>query len=146
MIATLTVPSVGALQLDATLADMLAFYWSDLMPELTAGLVHVEYHVEPHGSVGFIKVWASTTRGYWDLVCDYFMCSGATAKRGFRFANGYKSKGLERMLRSIMQHQEIFLMDTPPGADRMIQVFPPTEKDAIAASGTMEGFRNRLEE
>ena len=51
MIATLTSPAIASLELDAMLADALAFNWSDLMPELTSGLIHVEYHVEPRGSV-----------------------------------------------------------------------------------------------
>lgn len=67
MISTATLPAVASLQLDAMLADALVLYWSDLMPELTSGLIHVEYRVEPHGSVEFMKVWASTTRGHWDL-------------------------------------------------------------------------------
>jgi len=144
MIATPTLPAVASLQLDAMLADALVVGWSDLMPELTSGLIHVEYHVGPRGSVEFMKVWASTTRGHWDLVCEYFMRSGASSKGRLRFANGYKSEGLERMVDSIMQHQETFLVGTPPGADRMIQVPPPMEKDIIAASGMMEAFRDRL--
>jgi hypothetical protein len=144
VIATLPSPAIASLELDAMLADALAFNWSDLMPELTSGLIHVEYHVEPRGSVEFMKVWASTTRGHWDLVCEYFVRSGASGKSGLRFANGYKSEGLERMLESIMQHPEIFLVGTPPGTDRMIQVPPPTKKDTLAASGMMEAFRDRL--
>ena len=149
MIATVTSPTVASPQfdaLDALLADALVLNWSDLMPETTLGLIHVEYHVDPNGSVEFLEVWASTTRGYWDLVCKYFMSSFASAKSGFRFANGYKSEELQRMLESIMQHPEIFLVVTPPGDDRMIQVFPPTKKDSLAASGRMEAFRDRLAE
>jgi len=48
------------------------------------------------------------------------------------------------MFESIMHHQEILLVGTPPGADRMIQVPPPTEKDNLAASGVVEDFRDRL--
>lgn len=77
MISTATLPAVASLQLDAMLADALVLYWSDLMPELTSGLIHVEYRVELHGSVEFMKVWASTTRGHWDLVCEYFLPSEA---------------------------------------------------------------------
>jgi len=144
MIATSTLPAVAPLPLDTVLADALVLNWSDLMPELTSGLIHVEYHVEPRGSIEFIKVWASTTRGHWDLVCEYFLRSGASGKSGLRFANGYKSEWLERMLESIMQDPETFLVGTPPGTDRMIQVPPPSKKDTLAASGMMEAFRDRL--
>jgi len=64
MIATSSLPAVASPQLDAMLADALVLNWSDLMPELTSGLIHVEYHVGPRGSVEFVKVWASTTRGH----------------------------------------------------------------------------------
>ena len=142
MIATSTLPAVAPLPLDTVLADALVLNWSDLMPELTSGLIHVEYHVEPRGSIEFIKVWASTTRGHWDLVCEYFLRSGASGKSGLRFANGYKSEGLERMLESIMQDPETFLPGTSTGADHMIRVPPPTEKDSAAATGMMEAFRD----
>jgi hypothetical protein len=145
MMATSTLPAVASLELNAMLADALVLNWSDLMPETTSGLIHIEYHVEPNGSVESMKVWASTTRGYWDLVCQHWMHARGSCGSGLRFANGYKCEGLQRMLESIMEHPEIFLVGTRPGADRMIQVFPPTEKDAISARGMMEAFRERLE-
>src|SRR5271165_3991543 len=92
MIATLTLPPVVSFQLDTILADAVLLNWSDLMPELTSGLIHVEYHVGPRGSVEFMKVWASTTRGEWNLVCEYFIRSGASSKSGLRFASGYQSE------------------------------------------------------
>jgi len=144
MVATSTLSAVAAFQLDSVLADAVVLNWSDLMPELTSGLIHIEYHVEPRGAVEFVKVWAAPTRGYWDLVCEHFLLPNTASQSGLRFANGYKSKGLERMLDSIMQHQEMFLMSTPPGADRMIQVPPPTVADTLAASGRMEAFSDRL--
>jgi hypothetical protein len=101
-------------------------------------------NITSSGSVEFMKVWASTTRGYWDLVCEHWMHARGSCGSGLRFANGYKSEGLERVLESIMRHQEIFLVGTPPGTDRMIQVPPPTKKDTLAASGMMEAFRDRL--
>ena len=126
MIATQTLPAVGSLQLDAMLADALVLSWSDLMPELTSGLIHVEYHVGSHGAVEYLKVWAALTRGQWDLVCQDFMRSSASCQGGLRFANGYKSEGLAKMLNQILQHPEMFVAehgawrrshDTDPPAD-----------------------------
>lgn len=111
------------------------------MPEPASGLIHIEYHVDALGSVEFVKVWASTVRGHWDLVCEHWMHARASYGSGLRFAN--KSEGLERMLESIMQHQEIFLVGTPAGSDRMIQVYPPTDEERVAASERMEGFCSR---
>ncbi len=139
MIATLPSPAVASVELDAMLADALVLCWSDLMPEQTSGLIHIEYHVGPRGSVEFMKVWAANTRGNWDLICEHFMCAGATSS-GLRFANGYKSEVLETMLDAIVQHQEMLIPGTPPGSDRMIQVTPPTDEDSVAARVGMEAF------
>jgi hypothetical protein len=144
VIATSCLPAVESIPLDAILADALALNWSDLMPKPTSGLIHVEYHVDSLGSVEFVKVWASTVRGHWNLICECWMHSGASHQSGLHFSNSYESAGLDRMFGTILQHEEIFLLDTPPGNDRMIQVYPPTDADRAAASKAMEIFRDRL--
>jgi len=107
MITTSNFPAVDTVHLDAVLSSALALSWDDLMPEgPPSGLIHIEYHVESLGSVEFVKVWASTNRGHWDLVCEDWMRSGASNQSGLKFANGYKSDRLRGMLESIMQHQE----------------------------------------
>ena len=146
MTATSCLPVVDSISLDAMLADALALNWSDLMPEPASGLIHVEYHVDSLGSVEFVKVWASTVRGHWNLICEHWMRSGASHQSGLRFSNRYESDGLNRMLGTIMQHQETFLLDTFPGNDRMIQVYPPTDADKTAASEVMQLFRDRWAE
>ena len=135
---------MDTVRVDAMLADAVVLNWNDLMPEPASGLIHIEYHVGPLGSVEYIKVWASTERGYWQLVCQHWMRWDTTHNGGFRFNNHYKSDRLSKMLETIMQHQEIFLVDTATGKDRMIQVFPPTEADKLTANSTMEVFRERL--
>ncbi len=144
MTATLRLPTIESVRVDAMLADALVLNWNDLMPETDSGLIHVEYHVEPLGSVEYMKVWASTVRGYWKLVCEHWMHRDMTHQGGLRFNNGYKSDQLGKMLETIMQHQEIFLVDAAPGKDRMIQVQPPTEADKSAANSMLEVFRKRM--
>ena len=114
------------------------------MPERTSGLIHIEYHVEPLGAVEFVKVWASTIRGYWKLICEDWRRWDPSQSSGPHFRNGYKSDGLNKMLDTIMQHQEVFLVGAAPGKDRMIQVGPPTDADKTAATTTMESFDDRL--
>lgn len=144
MIATLNTPSVDTIHFDAVLAGALVLCWDDLILNTHPGSIHAEYHVEPFGSVEFIKVWTSITRGYWDLVCEHWMHSGALVRSGIRFANGYKSEGLRGMLESVMQHREVLLVGAAPGADRMIQVSQPTENEKVAAGAMMEVFRDQL--
>jgi hypothetical protein len=114
------------------------------MPKLTSGLIHIEYHVEPLGSVEYMRVWASTVRGSWSLICEHWMRWSASHLSGLEFSNGYASNTLARMLDTIMQHQEIFLVGAAPGKDRMIQVYPPADADRAAAGRMMEVFRERV--
>ena len=143
MTAAPSLQAIESIQVDAILSDALVLNWGDLMPELTSGLIHIEYHVEPLGSIEFLKVWASTVRGYWNLICEHRMRLDAPHQSGLHFNNGYKSDGLSRMLDKIMQHQEVFLLGAAPGKDRMIQVYPPTDADRTAASKMMEVLRER---
>jgi hypothetical protein len=131
-------------RVDAMLTDAVVLSWNDLMPQPASGLIHIEYHVEPLGSVEYMKVWASTVRGYWKLVCEHWMRWDTTHRSGLRFNNGYQSDRLAKMLVAIMQHQEIFLVDAAPGKDRMIQVPPPTDADKSVANSMMEVFRERI--
>ena len=144
MIATPVLPALESIPVDAVLADAVVLNWGDLMPEPTTGLIHIEYHVEALGSIEFLKVWASTVRGHWNLICEYWMRRDASHRSGLHFSNGYKSDGLLRMLDKIMQHQEIFLLGAVPGKDRMLQVAPPTDAERTAASKMMGLFCARL--
>jgi hypothetical protein len=144
MISTPYLPTIESIQLDAILADAMVLNWNDVMPESTAGLIHVEYRTEPLGSVEFVKVWASTIWGYWNLICEHWMRWEGSRPNGVHFSNGYRSDKLEKALDSIMQHQEIFLIHTSAMRDHMIQVSPPNESDRTSANKTMELFRGRL--
>jgi len=144
MIATPSIPALDSIQLDAVLAGAVALNWSDLMPEPTAGQIQIEYHVEAMGSVEFAKIWGSTIRGYWNLICEHWMLWADSHQGGLHFKNGYKSDGLAKLVDTIMQHQGIFVVGAAPGQDRMIQVSPPTEGDKVAATRMMEVLRGRL--
>src|ERR1700684_3066902 len=108
MIVTPRLPTMETVRVDAMLTDAVVLSWDDLMPEASSGLIHIEYHVEPLGSVEYMKVWASTVRGYWKLVCEHWMRGDTTHMGSLHFDNGYKSDQLAKMLEMIMQYQEIF--------------------------------------
>ena len=144
LIATPFLPAVKSMELDEILAAALVLSWSDVMPEPRSGLIHIEYHVEPLGSVKSVKVWASTIWAYWNLVCEHWMRWTADHQGGLNFSNGYRSDELGGALEQIMQHQEIFLLSAAPGRDRMIQVSPPTDRERIAASNMVKLFHERL--
>lgn len=143
MVAAPHLSALESLRVDAMLGDAVVLNWNDLMPETDSGLIHIEYHVESLGSVEYLKIWASTVRGYWQLICEHWIRRHANQPGGLRFNNGYKSDQLRKMLETIMQHQEMFLVNAAPGKDRVIQVQPPTDADRSMANSMMEVFRDR---
>jgi len=144
MVATPVPLAIDSIPFDETLADIVVLSWDDLMPEFSSGLIHIEYHVDPLGSVEFVKVWASTIRGEWNLICEHWSQAGSSHESGLRLVGGYKSARLERALQSVLQNREIFLVGTAPGRDRLIQVFPPTHPERVAAGKRMNVLHSRL--
>ena len=144
MVATSNLPAVVSLPWKGMLANALVFNWNELMPESAAGQVQIEYHVGPTGSVEFVKFWGATIRGHWDLICSCWTHSGSSNQSGLQFANGHKSETFRGMLDSIMQHQDLFQVETKPGSDCMIQVSPPTEKERVSALKMMDLLHDRL--
>jgi hypothetical protein len=144
MNATQHLPTMDSVGMNVILADAVVLSWDDLMPQTDSGLIHIEYHVEPLGSVEYMKVWASTVRGYWKLVCEHWMRSDTTHRGGLRFDNDYESNQLSKMLEMIMQHQEVLLVGVAPGKDRMVQVHPPNDADKAVANSMMNVFRQRI--
>lgn len=139
MVAVPVSQMVESIPLDEALAEVVVLSWNDLMPEPGSGLIHIEYHVEPPGSIEFVKVWASTIRGEWNLICEYWMGPGGSRESGLRLVGKYKSAGLELLLQSVLQNRGIFLPGTVSPGDHMIQVSPPTDSEIVAA-----GKRNVL--
>ena len=138
---TNALPSPPALdiQLDRILENAVAVNWKDLVQAPTGGLLQIEYHVGEGGSVGGLKMWCSTARGYWSLICDYSIHPGWS--NGPRFSNGFHSRDLGRLLESIMMNQELFRHGAEPNSNVLVQVGPPTsEESAIAKRQLTEIF------
>lgn len=144
MVATSNSSPAVPLSLKGMLSNALVVNWNELMSESVASQVQIEYHVGPAGSIDFLKVWAAVLRGQWDLICSYWMYPSSSRQSGLQFANGQKSDTFRGMLDSIMQHQQLFLVETAPGADGMIQVSPPTEKERSSALQMMDVLHDRL--
>ena len=144
LVATSNLSRVAPLPWQGMLSNAIVFNWNDLMPESAAGQIQIEYHVGLAGSVEFLKVWGATIRGHWDLICSCWAHSGSSTQSGLQFANGHKSDTFRGMLDGIMKHQHLFRVETAPGADCMIQVSPPTDKERTFALQMMDVLRDRL--
>lgn len=120
--------------LDQILESAVVLSWKDLLPGTRTNLIHVEYRLGPGGSLEFLKVWTSITRGHQYLVCEWALSSVASH---MTFSNDFYSKDLGQMLESIIQHQSAFSKDLTLHRNGLVQIHPPTEEDRRAAEACM---------
>lgn len=119
--------------LDRTLESAVIVSWADLMRNSQTGLIHIEYGFAPAGTLDYLKVWSSITRGHWLLACEYWMLGSTFHGAGVRFDNGYESEGLAHILDSVMQHQSSFVLPPNVGRQGLLQIPTPTEQEGAAA-------------
>ena len=133
------IASCTNITLDQILESAVVLSWKDLLPGTRTSLVHVEYRLGPGGSLEFLKVWSSITRGHQYLVCEW---NPSAAANHVSFSNDFYSKDLAQMLESIIQHQAAFFKDLTLHRDGLVQIHPPTEEDQRIAEACMaEAFQ-----
>lgn len=134
-------------QIDRVLESAVVLSWKDLLHTSKEGLVHVEYGTAPEPSLQYLKIWLSTTRGTWDLICEYWMSPGSSRipAVGLTFSNGYYSADLAQMLEHMMQHHDGFpnSLSGESGVN-LIQVQSPTAGDRRKAGACMTEAYQRL--
>lgn len=131
--------------LDRTLESAVVMSWADLMHDAQTGLIHIEYAFAPTGTLDYLKVWSSVTRGHWLLACEYWMSESTFHGVGVRFENGYESERLAHILESVMQHQTSFVLPENMGRQGLLQIPTPTEEEAAAAGDWIRGASDRLD-
>jgi hypothetical protein len=112
--------------------------WDELMPDSTSGLVHIEYQNGGDGSLDFLKIWASTVWGYWNLVCEYWVRPLWANATGLRFGPKYHSVGFAHALELAMGQESGF--EKLHGPRGVIQVYPPTEEERREAACSSPAF------
>lgn len=120
--------------LDQVLEAVVIVSWADLMRATTTGLVHIEYGFAPAGTLDYLKVWSSITRGHWVLACEYWMSASTFHGAGVQFDSGYQSEGLAHFLELVMQHQTAFTLPENLGRQGLLQIPTPTEVESAAAA------------
>src|SRR5271169_5222148 len=130
--------------LDRILESAIVVSWEDLMRDAQTGLIHVEYGFAPSGTLDFLKVWSSLTRGHWLLACEYWMSATTFHGAGVRFDNGYQSEGLADILEFVMQHQSEFDLPTNRGRQGLLQITAPTSEENAAAGELIHGTGDHL--
>ncbi len=116
--------------LEGILESAVIISWADLMRAAETGLIHIEYGFSPTGTLDYLKVWSSITRGHWLLACEYWMSANTFHAAGVRFDNGYESEGLAHILESVMQHQDSFVLPPNLGRQGLLQIPTPTQAES----------------
>src|ERR1700756_464224 len=123
--------------LERVLESAVVASWADLMRGRQNGLIHIEYGFAASGTLDYLQVWSSITRGYWFLVCSYWMSPSRLHDSGVHFDNGYQSEGLAHILQVVMQHQSAFSLPPNLGRQGLLQITTPTEIESMAAAASM---------
>jgi len=111
--------------------------WRDLMHGAQSALVQVEYGYAPSGSLDYLRVWSSITRGYWLLACAYWTSASGFHNAGVHFENGYQSEGLAQIWEIVMQHQDAFAVLPNLARQGLVHLTTPTEEECTAAAAAM---------
>jgi hypothetical protein len=134
----------GNQSLDQILESAIVVSWADLMHGTEAGLIHIEYGFAPGGTLNYLKVWSSITRGHWLLACEYWMSPTTFHDTGISFDNGYQSEGLAHILGFVMQHQDAFTLPPNLGRQGLLQICTPTLEERAAAVAAVNHAFERL--
>jgi hypothetical protein len=132
------------LTIDRMLECGVALNWTSLTRGDEDPAMQVEYRTGSSHALQYLKLWSSTKRGVWKLICEYWMQSSATHSPGATFSGGWYSADLAWMLNAIMQHQEVFRPGSPDFADGLIQITRPTDSDLSSAQTDMTDALDRL--
>ena len=130
--------------LERILESAVIVSWADLMRGAPTGLVHIKYGFAPTGTLDYLNVWSSISRGQWLLACEYWMSPSAVHGTGVRFENGYNSEGLAHILESVMQHQMAFSLPADLGRQGLLQISTPTQEESAAAATAVSEACGRI--
>ena len=130
--------------LEQVLQSAIVVSWDDLMHGSQTGLIHIEYGFATGGTLDYLKLWSSVSRGHWLLACEYWMSTSTFHSTGVHFDNGYHSRGLSDILESVMQHQGTFTLPADLGRQGLLQIPTPTAEESDAATAMVSEVLSRL--
>jgi hypothetical protein len=131
--------------LERILESAVVVSWFDLTRGTPTSLIQIEYGFAADGTLDYLKVWSSLTRGHWLLACQYWMSANTFHSAGVAFENGYKSEGLAHILEGTMQHQNSFALPPNLGRQGLLQISTPTAEEIAAAETLIDVAFDRLD-
>src|SRR5271166_2854155 len=130
--------------LEQVLESAVIVSWTELMRGAQSGLIHIEYGFVPSGTLDYLQVWSSVTRGHWLLACAYWMSASTFHDAGAHFDNGYQSKGLADILEAVMQNQNSFALPPDLGRQGLLQITMPTGEESTIAAASVREAQDRV--
>jgi|SRR5271165_400080 len=130
--------------IERTLESAIVVCWTDLIRGAETGLIHIEYGFAPPGTLDYLKVWSSLTRGHWLLACEYWMSQSTFHATGITFDNGYQSGRLAQILEFVMQRQSEFVLPANLGRQGLLQIGTPSKEEIAAADEWLHEAFDRL--
>jgi hypothetical protein len=132
--------------LEKILESAVVISWADLTrgTGTPTGLIHIEYGFAAGGTLDYLKVWSSLTRGHWLLACQYWMSANTFHSAGVGFENGYKSEALAHILEIAMHHQNSFVLPPNLGRQGLLQISTPAAEEIAAATALVKIAFDRL--
>ena len=134
-------------RIDQILESAVVLSWKELLKRFSTAVVQVEYATAPEPSLQYLKMWLSTTRGQWDLFCEYWMSPGTSSipAIGLTFSNGHYSAHLAQMLEVVMPNRNGIPSSLAGNtAVKLIVINSPTENDKQKAGDCMSAAYERL--
>lgn len=128
------------MEFDKALRFAVILAWEDLERVTLPYLARVEYHCEPGGSLNHLGVWLARSRGYQDLVCDYWAGASAEHPAGAHFRNGHSSEQLAGTLEFLMKNQDRFTRLPDACRNGMVLIYPPGEDARSEAAAWQRGL------
>jgi hypothetical protein len=130
--------------LERILESAVVISWADLTRGSPSRFIHIEYGFAAGGTLDYLKVWSSLTRGHWLLACEYWMSANNFHSPGITFENEYQSEGLAQILEYAMQHQNSFVLPPDLGRQGLLQISTPTSEESAAAAALINLAFDRL--
>ena len=122
-------PTVGTLRLDRTLEAAVQASWNELMPSAEAGAIQIEYRVESDGALQYLRILGSTTRGYWNLICEQWMTASWSHVPGLLFSGNHYSENLAHLLEIVARRRDAFVNVSGTSRNGSLYISPPSEDE-----------------
>jgi hypothetical protein len=137
-----TTSTNAALRLDQALEAAVVAHWNELMPGTAArGAMEIVYGTAIDHTLDYLKVFSSENRGYWNLVCEYWLKPLWSHSVGLTFVSETHSTEFAAALNLLVKREAIFA--GLPSPDRSIQISCPTPSERISAKQFVEDLVRR---